>query len=86
MSNAFAQRNDIPSQTKSRAYKLRTLDGKDLATNKGIVDQETTNIKLELEKHVENLQLDIIDLPRYDIVLGIPWFRKHNPSINQQTN
>ncbi|KAJ8174656.1 hypothetical protein LV157_008777 [Aspergillus fumigatus] len=35
--------------------------------------------------HVERLNFDIIPLGRYDVVLGIPWLRNHNPRINWKT-
>jgi hypothetical protein len=32
--------------------------------------------------YVERLNFNIILMGRYDVVLGIPWLRNHNPAIN----
>jgi hypothetical protein len=32
--------------------------------------------------HIERLNFNIIPTGRYDVVLGIPWLKNHNPAIN----
>jgi hypothetical protein len=36
--------------------------------------------------YVECLNFNIILIGWYDVVLGIPWLRNHNPAINWNTN
>jgi hypothetical protein len=38
-----------------------------------------------INEHVEELFLDITSLGRHDMVLGIPWLKTHNPSIDWPT-
>jgi hypothetical protein len=35
--------------------------------------------------HVKQLNFDIIPTGRYDVVLGIPWLKNHNPAIDWKT-
>jgi hypothetical protein len=35
--------------------------------------------------HVEWLNFNIILTGRYDVVLGIPWLKNHNPAIDWKT-
>jgi len=35
--------------------------------------------------HVERIRMDVCNLERIDIILGIPWLQVHNPEINWET-
>ena len=35
--------------------------------------------------HVERIRMDVYNLERIDIILGIPWLQVHNPEINWET-
>ena len=50
--------------------------------NNGWVDQETKPVPIRLARHWEKIQLDLMEQPGSDIVLGIPWLRASNPMIN----
>lgn len=56
-------------------------------------DQQTTritkallNAHLTTKTHQEQIDLDIIGVATHDIILGLPWLRKHNPQINWAQN
>jgi hypothetical protein len=36
--------------------------------------------------HLKYLNFDIVLTGQYDVVLGIPWLRNHNPAINWNMN
>jgi hypothetical protein len=57
---------------------LRLADGKE-ADNKDLI--QYAPVILELGNHKEPLALDISNLI-HDIILGLPWFEKHNPTID----
>ena len=46
------------------------------------VDSELREIQLQIGKHEEVITLDITDLPKYDVVLGMAWLHRHNPTVD----
>lgn len=58
------------------------LDGEVLS---GGVSEATVLLPMSVYGHPELIKFNILETGDYDIVLGIPWLRKHNPSINWQT-
>lgn len=46
------------------------------------MERETIPLPLALQQHHEEITLDVTDMASHDVVLGIPWLRKHNPVIN----
>ena len=35
--------------------------------------------------HIERMRMDICNLGKTDVILGIPWLQVHNPEINWET-
>ena len=35
--------------------------------------------------HVERMRMDVCNLGKTDIILGMPWLQAHNPEINWET-
>jgi len=35
--------------------------------------------------HVERMRIDVCDLGKMEVILGIPWLATHNPEINWET-
>ena len=35
--------------------------------------------------HIERIRMDICNLEKTDVILGIPWLQAHNPEINWET-
>jgi len=35
--------------------------------------------------HVERMRMDICDLGKTEVILGMPWLAAHNPEINWET-
>lgn len=49
------------------------------------VSEETITLPISVYGHPELIKFNILETGDYDIVLGILWLRKHNPSINWQS-
>jgi hypothetical protein len=77
------ERNRLPTQKKNQAYRLRVVDG---TTAQGTVDTETQLITATVRKHREEIQFDVLEHANYPVILGKPWLRKHNPTINWRTH
>jgi hypothetical protein len=50
--------------------------------NNGMVSRETQELPLSIGRHTEKTQFDITDAPGCDVVLGLPWLKESNPTIN----
>jgi hypothetical protein len=46
------------------------------------VTLEVQGAPLQLQDHEETLDLDILGTAAHDVILGLPWLRKHNLYIN----
>lgn len=82
MTPGYAKRHAIPLYRKAEPFSLRAFDGKTVEYNNGMIVQETKKIPLRMGRHLEKLQFDITDTPGFDVVLGLPWLKGSNPTIN----
>lgn len=82
MTPTYARRNKISLHKKVEPFSLRAFDGNPVAYNQGWITQETEPIPLRMGRHREKLQFDITDTPGFDVVLGLPWLKGSNPTIN----
>ena len=73
----IATKHGIMTKYHSKPYQLGTL-GK---ASMGLVTWQV-KAKLKVEQHEEQLYLDVADISGHDLVLGMPWLVKHNPTIN----
>lgn len=60
---------------------LYTVDGSKVKS--GSVKNEVL-VTLKLGDHLEDVILDVADIGRHDIILGLPWLGRHSPSIDWQ--
>jgi hypothetical protein len=77
------ERNQLPTQRKNQAYRLRVVDG---TTTQGTVDTETQLITTAVMTHREVIRFDVLEHANYPVILGKPWLRLHNPTINWRTH
>ncbi|KAM0712543.1 hypothetical protein Q7P37_011640 [Cladosporium fusiforme] len=82
MTPGFARRSKILLRKKAEPFSLSAFDGKPVAYNQGMITQETEPVPLRMGRHREKLQFDITDSPGFDVVLGLPWLKGSNPTIN----
>jgi len=78
MDQDFAKERGVPLLRKRRPYTLGTL-GKG---NIGRVTHETERIEVEVQGHKETAWFDVTTTGDYNVVLGHPWLRRHNPIID----
>lgn len=78
----FARENQIPTKQKRIPYQLTLLGGKEAGID-GWVRKQTCAIELIMQDgHAELAVFDLVPLGRHTVVLGTPWIKKHNPSID----
>ena len=46
------------------------------------ITREVSSVPMKLSKHHEEITLDVFGMATHDVILGLPWLRKHNPSID----
>lgn len=75
--------NWMKTRRKQEPYELLLVDGKAKRDNNGVVSEETTPTTMKMGHHHELISLDVTPMGRrYQIILGMPWMQKHNPSID----
>ena len=77
-SESFIQRTGLATQTKRQGYELIAVDGSPLPC----MERETIPLPLAIQQHHEEIVLDVTAMASWDIVLGMPWLRKHNPVVD----
>ena len=68
---------DLQTRTKEDQYNLLMADGSSTRVNR-----ETIPLAVAIKQHYEELTLDVVRTANYDVILGIPWLRRHNPIID----
>ncbi|KAL0937059.1 reverse transcriptase domain protein [Colletotrichum truncatum] len=81
----IVQQREIPWNQKQNPYRLRNVEGKEVEYGGGSIDQETAQLPLLYHGHQELISLDITEIGNHDVILGIPWLRRHNPQIDWVT-
>jgi hypothetical protein len=82
MSLEIVERIHLCTKEKKEPYKLALMDGKTKRDNDGMVTKETLVFSITISEHAENTKLDITQLGNHEIILGMPWIKKHNPIID----
>ena len=75
----FVERNGFRLEKLERPVRIRNVDG---TGNSGGLVTHKIEVKIYYQGHVERMKLDICDLGRTEVVLGMPWLAAHNPEIN----
>ena len=82
MSRKFAMNHRIPGLPKERPYQLTVVDGTPLNQDEGMVKKETLPLMSQIHgKDLGRITLDLVSIP-HEVILGIPWLEKVNPSID----
>ena len=77
VSKKWIEKNQLAPTTLGRPLQVELVDGK---TKENITDSLEAEITIGQFKTREKLH--VITLGRYDLVLGINWLEKYNPSID----
>ena len=68
---------------KPESQDLILADGKPFPIRKIIY---TCTLKLSIDQHEENLTFQVTKLAGWDLIIGKPWLRRHNPLIDWSKN
>jgi hypothetical protein len=82
MSLEIVERIHLCTKEKKEPYELALVNGKTKRDNDGMVTKETLVFSMTINEHTENTKLDITQLGNHEIILGMPWIKKHNPVID----
>jgi hypothetical protein len=76
------ERIRLCTREKKEPYELALVDGKAKRDNDGMVTKETLVFIMTISEHTERAKLDVTQLGNHEIILGMPWIKKHNPIID----
>ena len=82
MDKKIAARHGFRLQKLERPVTIRNVDG---TNNSGGAITHQVEVNVYYKNYVKRIRMDICDLGRTDVILGIPWLQAHNPEINQET-
>ena len=82
MSERFVLAHQLRVKSKTDKYELQTADGSLIKDKTGVIDQETRSLPVAISTHHEEIVFDVFSLATYDVILGMPWMKKHNPTID----
>jgi hypothetical protein len=78
--DGFVRHHSIPTQPTKSPRNLTLADGR--FSGIGPVVEETHVLTLHLGKHRETIKFSVTHMPQFQIIFGIPWLKRHNPSID----
>ena len=82
MLRKFATNHRIPGLPKERPYQITVVDGTPLNQDEGMVKEETLPLMSQIHgKDLGRITFDLVSIS-YEVILGIPWLEKVNPSID----
>jgi hypothetical protein len=82
MSLKTMERIYLYTREKKKPYELALMNSKAKRDNNGMVIKETLVFVITISKHTERAKLDVTQLENHEIILGMPWIKKHNPIID----
>ena len=81
ISAKLVEKSGLTTRKKADSYELSVVDGSQLDR----VDKETQPLPVAIQQHHETITFDIVTMAGHDVVLGMPWLKKHNPNIDWET-
>ena len=82
MLRKFATNHKIPGLPKERPYQLTVVDGTHLNQDEGLVKEKTLSLMRQIHgKDLGRITFDLVSIS-HEVILGIPWLEKVNPSID----
>jgi len=82
MDKRMAARHGFKLQKLDRPIIVRNMDG---TNNSGGAITYQVECNVYYKGHVERMRMDVCNLGKTEIILGIPWLAVHNPKINWET-
>ena len=82
MNRQMAARHGFKLQKLKRPLVVKNVDG---TNNSGGAITHQVECNVFYKGHMERMRMDICDLGKTEVILGIPWLVAHNPEINWET-
>jgi len=82
MDKRMAARYGFKLQKLERPIAVRNVDG---TNNSGGAITHQVEVNIYYKRHVERMRMDVCDLGKTEVILGMPWLQAHNPEINWET-
>ena len=79
MDRKMAAKHNFRLQKLERPLTVKNVDG---TYNSGGAITYQVEVNVYYKNHMERMRMDICDLEKTNIILGIPWLQAHNPEIN----
>jgi len=79
MDRRTAAKHRFKLQKLERAIAIRNVDG---TNNSGGAITHQVEYNIYYKGHVERMRMDVCDLGKTEVILGIPWLAAHNLEIN----
>jgi len=82
MDRQTAARHGFKLQKLERPIAVRNIDGTN--NSRGTITHQV-ECNVFYKGHVERMRMDVCDLGKTKVILGMPWLAAHNPEINWET-
>jgi len=82
MDKKMAAKHGFRLQKLERPVAVRNVDR---TNNSGGAITYQVEVNVYYKSHVERMRIDVCDLGKTDVILGMPWLQAHNPEINWET-
>lgn len=83
ISKDLINRKRFSIRKKANVYDLIIIDEKLLTSQKNKrVNQETESLSIALQRHHEEIIFDVIHMINHELVLEMPWLKKHNLKVD----
>jgi len=79
MDKKMVTRHRFRLQRLERPVIIRNIDG---INNSGGAITHQIKVNVYYKNHIERMKIDIYDLERTDVILGMLWLQAYNPEIN----
>ena len=79
MNKRTAAKHGFKLQKLERPIAVRNVNG---TNNSGGTIMHQIECNVYYKGHIERMRMDICDLGKTEVILGIPWLVAHNPEIN----
>ena len=82
MDKKMTAKHGIKLQKLERPVTVKNIDG---TNNSGGAITHQVKVNVYYKNHIERIRIDVCNLGRINIILGMPWLQAHNPEINWET-
>jgi len=79
MSKSLAQKRGYRLIKLDQPLQVRNVDG---TGNSGGAITHEVEVNMFYKGHVERVRMDVCQLEKMDVILGMPWLVAHNPEID----